>query len=139
MISGASPTLQALKATIMHYFSEHPRLSPKLIAMIRYITSIIIEAEPCIEFDIHHLKLLGLKEDLIEKLRNSVGAVPLDERERELYIFVVKALEKPAAVSEEDTESLQKLDWTDADIFDALYAASNMIGPGLMMKPLKVE
>jgi alkylhydroperoxidase family enzyme len=139
MISSSSPTLQALKATIMHYYSEHPRLSPKLIALIRYITSVIFDAEPCIQFNVQHLKMLGVKEKQIEELGTNGESVPLDERESALYQFVVKALKKPEAVSGEDIENLRELDWTDADIFDALNAASNMIGPGVIMKALKVE
>ena len=56
-----------------------------------------------------------------------------------MFLFVIKGLREPDSVSAGDVRELKEIGWTDADIFDALNVAGVMIGPGIMMKALKVS
>lgn len=139
LVSSASPALQALLATLMIYYKDHPTLSGRLIALIRYSTSIIFQLESCARFNEKALMILGVSDEKIGEIQAHPESVPLKEREKDLYLFVLCAIRTPESISESQVSNLREQGWSDADIFDALNVASIMIGPGLMMKALKVE
>jgi hypothetical protein len=139
LVSSASPALQALLATLMIYYKDHPTLSGKLIALIRYSISVIFELESCARFSERALRILGISEEQIRDLQSDPESSPLKGREKDLYDFVICAIRNPEAVSEKQISRLRELEWSDADIFDALNVASIMIGPGLIMRALKVQ
>jgi alkylhydroperoxidase family enzyme len=137
--SSTSPVLQALLASCLVYYNEHRTLSQKLIAFIRFSTAVIFNLESCLKFSENALRLHGMDDEQIERLKFEPGSADLKTKDKLLYEFTIKALEDPDSVSAEDIRKLQKLHWTDADIFDALHVSAVMIGPGMIMRALKVE
>jgi len=136
--SSTSPVLQALLASCLVYYNEHRTLSQKLISCIRYITSVIFDLGPCLEFGKKALRFHGLTDDQLDALGRDPASVDLKEKDKALFLFAVKALREPDHVSLDNIKALKEMGWTDADIFDALNVSAVMIGPGLMMKALKV-
>lgn len=137
--SSTSPVLQALLASCLVYYNEHRTLSQRLIAFIRFSTAVIFNLEMCLKFSEKTLSLHGVNDDQIERLRIDPGSADLKAKDKLLFDFSIKALEQPDSVSAEDILKLKEAQWTDADIFDALNVSAVMIGPGLMMKALKVK
>jgi hypothetical protein len=137
--SSASPVLQALLASCLVYYREHRTLSQKLIAVIRFSTAVIFDLGPCLEFSEMSLRLHGMDDERIERLRSDPGAADLKERDKLMFDFSLKALLEPESVNAEDIKNLREAHWTDADIFDALNVSAVMIGPGLIMKALETE
>ena len=135
--SSTSPVPQAPLASCLIYYNEHRTLSQKLIACIRYSTSVIFDLEPCLEFGKKALKFHGLTDDQIDALGSDPASADLKEKDKALLIFAVKALREPDHVNQDDVRALKEMGWADADIFDALNVSAVMIGPGLMMKALK--
>ena len=136
--SSTSPVLQALLASCLIYYNEHRTLSQKLIACIRYYTSVFYGLDPCLEFNRQALRSLGLDDGRIALLGTDPGSADLKKKEKALFLLVVKAMREPASVGEGNIRDLKEMGWTDSDIFDALNVSGVMIGPGLMMKALKV-
>ena len=137
--SSTSPVLQALLASCLVYYNEHRTLSQRLIAFIRFSTAVIFDLGACLHFSEKTLRLQGLDDDQMEKLRVDPGSADLKPRDKLLFDFTIKSLKEPESVVAEDIRKLQEEQWADSDIFDALNVAAVMIGPGLLMKALKVD
>jgi hypothetical protein len=137
--SSTSPVLQALLASCLIYYNEHRTLSQKLIAHIRYCTSVIFDLPQCTAFSKSALRLHGLNDHEIERLRIDPDSAELKEKEKMIFSFCIKAIRDPESVSQEDIRRLKDVQWTDSDIFDALNVMAVMVGPGLVMKALKVK
>jgi alkylhydroperoxidase family enzyme len=137
--SSASPVLQALLASCLVYYNEHRTLSQKLIAFLRFSTAVIFDLEMCLKFSEKALRKHGLDDDQMEKLRVDPGSADLKAKDKLMFEFAVKALKEPDSVDAKDIHELHEAQWTDADIFDALNVSAVMIGPGLIMRALKVE
>ncbi|MDF1525401.1 MAG: hypothetical protein P1S59_03905 [bacterium] len=139
LMYSASPGIQSIQARTIGYYRKKSSLSPLLMALIRYLTAIAFEIEPCVEFNARALEVHGLTKEQISDLLLNPAAAPLDEKEGWLLAFVIKAVRTPQSVSENHVQKLKQLGWTDTDIFDALYISCMMVGMGTMMKALKYE
>jgi len=139
LMYSTSPGIQALQAEVVRYYREKSNLSPMLLALIRYLTAVGLDLEPCIEFNARALKAQGVSDHQIADLQVNPATAPLDEKEGWLLAFVIKAVRAPETVSEGHVRKLRELGWTDADIFDALYISCMMVGMDRMMKALKAD
>jgi alkylhydroperoxidase family enzyme len=135
----ASPALQSLQAKLIGYYREGSNLSPLLMSLIRYLTAIALEMQPCVEFNAKALVLNGMSEEQIIALQTNPAAAPVDEKDGWLLALVIKAIRAPETVSQEHVDKLRELGWTDTDILDALYLSFTMVGMAGLMKALKVE
>jgi len=64
---------------------------------------------------------------------------PLEDRERLLVAFVMKAIKTPELVTEEDMESLRREGWNDSDILDAVMQGTVMVSTNTLMKAFKMD
>ena len=81
----------------------------------------------------------GMSEDDIQKVVEDPLQAPLEDKDRAMLAFVMKAIKTPDAVAEEDMTQLRDLGWTDTDILDALTHGTNMIGSSILMKAFKMD
>jgi alkylhydroperoxidase family enzyme len=139
LMYSVSPGIQSLQAEMFNYYRERSNLSPLLTALIRYLTAVALEMEPCIEFNAKVLTVQGLSEEQVHNIRVNPASAPLGEKDGWLLAFVIKAVQAPETVSEGYVEKLRDLGWTDTDIFDALHLSCMMVGMERMMKALKAE
>ena len=137
ILMSASPAIQSLQARLIGYYREESNLSPMLLALIRYLTAIALEMEPCVEFNAKALTALGLTGEKVREIGMNPAAAPLDEKEGWLLAFVIKSVRTPDSVSENHIKMLHDLGWSDNDIFDALYMSCMMLGMDRLMKALR--
>jgi len=76
----------------------------------------------------------GMSPADLEKLRAHPEQAPLEEAQKELLLFVLKAVKSPEKVSKADVEKLHQLGWTDQNIFDAVYHGAHMVGMSIIYK-----
>jgi uncharacterized protein YciW len=81
----------------------------------------------------------GLSDDDIQKIEKDPLRAPLDDRDRAMAAFVMKAIKTPDEVEKQDVDQLHDLGWTDGDIMDALAHGTNMIGSSILMKTFKMD
>jgi alkylhydroperoxidase family enzyme len=81
----------------------------------------------------------GMSENDIEKIAEDPLQAPLEDKDRAMLAFVMKAIKTPDTVVKEDMEELHDMGWTDADILDALTHGTNMIGSSILMKAFKMD
>ena len=129
-----SPGLMERQANMIRYFRHHDRLSPPLLASIRYVASEKFAYAPCAVFNHDLLRMQGMTEDDIASLSCKPAETPLDETESALLAFGTKAVNEPTTVTRADIEELLAQGWRESDVVDAVQAASNMLGMSLMYR-----
>ena len=81
----------------------------------------------------------GLSDEDIEKMENDPLEAPLDDKDRAMVAFVMKAVKTPAAVEKQDMDELHEQGWADSDILEALAHGTNMIASSILMKTFKMD
>lgn len=138
-MASVSPGLLKLQGQLIGYYMNHPSLGFALLSLIRYLTAKKFNYAFCTCFNENFLKMQGMDEDQIKEIEDDPSRAPIEDKDREMLGFVMKALINPDAVTQEDMDNLFKHGWTDRDIFDALNHATGMVGPSILMKTFKLD
>lgn len=135
----ASPALFELQLKRIHYFSTHPRLGFVLLAHIRYLVAQRLEYQFCTDFNAFILKKVGVDDDTFEKMKADPSACLLEENEKAMLVFVMKAVKAPGSVTAQDIENLRNLGWEESDMVDALAQGVSMIDHSIMMQVFQMD
>ena len=135
----ASPELLKIQSQLLTYFTSHPTLGFPLLSMIRYLVAREYNYAFCTDFNYNFLKMQGMEDAEIEDAVSSPETAPLEDKDKALLVFVLKAIKTPDAVTAEDVDNLHQMGWTDRDILDATVHGSGMIGPSFLMKAFKMD
>lgn len=138
-LASASPKMMNTVWESIRYYSKHPNLGFGLLSSIRYLVARRYDYSFCTGFNKNILKMQGLSDADIETMEKDPVQAPLDDKDRAMLAFVMKAIDAPDAVEKADIDRLKDLGWTDADIMDALVHGTNMIGSSILMKAFKMD
>ena len=138
-LASASPYVLYTFWKTIQYYSSHPNLGFGLLSSIRYLVARENDYVYCTGFNRALLKKQGLSEDEIEKMEQDPLQTPLDDKDRAMVAFVIKAIKKPDGVEQRDVDHLHDLGWMDSDILDALVHGTNMVGSSILMKAFKMD
>ena len=138
-LASASPWMMDMVWQSVQYFSQHPNLGFGLLSTIRYLVAQQYNYTFCTSFNKNFLMKQGMSEEDIEKIVEDPLQAPLEDKERDMLAFVMKAIKTPDTVVQEDMDHLHELGWTDSDILDALSHGTNMIGSSILMKTFKMD
>jgi len=135
-----SPELAARKAGAISYFRAHPKLSPGLLALIRMLVAEELKYYYCISLNTKVLQSVGiLDEDAAAKVLADPDSAPLNQADKALLRFVLKAIKTPDEVTAEDMQRLKDLGWSERDIFEATVQGTNMVADGILFKAFKMD
>ncbi len=138
-LASASPWMLDMVWQSIQYFTQHPNLGFGLLSSIRYLVAQQYDYAFCTDFNRKMLMMQGLSDEDIEKMVNDPLQAPLDDKDRAMVSFVMKAIKSPDAVEKQDVEKLHGHGWTDSDILDAMAHGTNMIGSSILMKTFKMD
>ena len=138
-LASASPWMLDMMWQSIQYYSQHPTLGFGLLSTIRYLVAQQYDYAFCTGFNKNFLMAQGMSEEDIEKIEKDPLQAPLEDKERDMLGFVMKAIQNPDAVVQGDMDHLRELGWTDNDILDALTHGTNMIGSSILMKTFKMD
>ncbi len=133
-LMSASPGLMEREVNVIGYFRTHPRLSPALLASIRYVASEKFGYAPCAVFNAQLLRAQGMSEAEIAALSCKPAETPLSDEEAALLAFVSRVLDDPASAARADIEALTALGWQESDVLDAVSMAARMKGYTLLYR-----
>jgi hypothetical protein len=135
VMMSASPDLAYHQSNLIRYFRSQERLDLGLLATIRYLVAWEYDYQFCINFNAGLLQQAGgmSAADLVN-LRAHPEQVPLEESQKEMLLFVLKAVKSPEKVKKADVEKLHQLGWNDRNIFDAVYHGASMVALSIMFK-----
>lgn len=136
---GTSPVLLESLLTGASYFLQHSGINQTLLALIRYLTSDNIGCSFCISFNEGILLQLGLDIETIRSISDDPAKAPLEEREKALLAFALKAVTEPESVNRADVDHLRTLGWTEQEIFEVVVMAANTRAFNLVLKTFKVR
>ena len=126
LLSISPPLLETMMGNIAYFNMGGTKLSPILTAMIRYQISSSAGCSFCIDLNEGFLTNLGLDLDEVRACQNKPETAPLNEKDKSLLLFALKALQNPNDIDQSEMMKIQKQGWDDREIFDAVaQAASN--------------
>ncbi|BBN59480.1 carboxymuconolactone decarboxylase family protein [Hydrogenovibrio marinus] len=122
------------------YFMEHKTLKFPLLAMIRMLVSTDNACEYCINLNEALLiNKAGFTQDQIAATKADASNAPLNEKDKAMLLFVLKATKAAKSVNADDVEALRNLDWTDKDIYDAVAHGARNMAMDVLFDTFKVE
>lgn len=117
----------------------HPTLSQELFTTIRLLGSEIEHCEYCIGLNAGMLmQMHGRSVDDIAAIKADPAAAPLNDKEKALLVFVVKALKDSNGISENDIATLHAAGNDDREIFDAMTHGAQQIAGDIILNAFKV-
>ncbi len=136
---GVSPSVLENQLYFAHYFMGHPSLSAPLLSMIRMLVSRACKSEYCDSFNIGLLSKFGFTPEQIQEARTDPEKAPLEAKDKALLLFVLKATDKPQAVTSSDVDKLRSLGWTDVDIFDAVAHGARAVATNIIFDAFRID
>jgi len=138
-LASASPWMLDMVWQSVQYYTQHPNLGFGLLSTIRYLVAQQYDFVYCTGYNKNFLMMQGMSEEDIQKIEQDPLQAPLEDKDRDMLAFVMKAIKTPDAVVQEDMDHLHELGWTDSDILDALTHGTNMIGSSILLKTFKMD
>jgi alkylhydroperoxidase family enzyme len=134
-----SPVLLESFVANIAYFNSGERLSPALMAMIRYLVSCEAKCKFCINMNEGFLANMGLDLDSIRTARRNPEAAPIPATEIPLLLIALKSASNPERVNQADIQSARTQGWTDRDIFDVVAQATSNRAFNSVLRTFNVE
>lgn len=133
-VISASPALLEAQGNIIKYFmGGQEELGFHLLAAIRFMAASHYCHDYCTMLNAKMLQAAGLSEEEVNRLSND-PSTGFEEKEAALLAFVIKALDTPEAIGEDDIATLRELGWSDNAIFDAVGQAGQMASASLAFR-----
>jgi len=124
---------------IKHRMSKDQE-NQKLHTIIRYLVSDESGCKYCVGFNggmlMNHY---DVTQDELIAMNDKPSTAPLDERNKALLIFAMKAVKDAESVTAEDINLLKRLGITETEMFDIVHAASHMLVVNTLFKTFKVQ
>ena len=138
LYSFSPPLLESFVGNIA-YFNSGERLSPALMAMIRYLVSWNAKCQFCIDLNEGFLANMGVDLDRVRAARNDIEVAPVQEKERPLLRIAVKSVLDPEGVGLADVTAAQVAGWSERDVFDVVAQAASNRAFNQVLRTFKVE
>lgn len=136
----ASPGLLKQQMSFIGHYLNHKSLSTALLACIRMLISDKNSCSYCIDFNASMLiNLLGWTPKEIEAMRANPSNAKLNEKEKAMLLFVLKAVRTPHDINANDVQKLRDLGYDDGDILDATNHGARMGAIDVIFDAFKIE
>jgi len=135
-----SPALLEIMLQSLGYYFEHPSLSFQLLTHIRLLVAQVYKYEYCVDFNSGILQMLAnVTDEQLENLKSDPKQAPLNDKDKAMLLFVLKAVKTPDSVEQKDVDALHELGWTDQDILEATHHGADMVRHGILFKTFKMD
>ncbi len=135
-----NPEIMRHKWDSFKFSSNYKNIDDKLQAMIRMLVSMQHDCEYCIGFNEGFLiNALKVPASDVMAMKKDPSLAPLDEKQKALLLFVLKATKDSKSTTKEDISNLKKLGWSDAEIFFATNYAAQMVASDILLNAFKVK
>lgn len=121
------------------YVMNHSSLSQPLFTLIRLCVSSEQSCAYCVNTNKGLLMNGGMSLEQIDAILADPSAAPLDDKEKALLLYTLKAVRDSNAVGEAEIAVLRKAGASDLEIFDALSHGAQQLAGDVMINALKVE
>jgi len=126
--------------TKLKYQMQFTSPSQKMLSMVRMLVSEESKCEYCVGVNSAALiNDFGLSTDEVQALKVDPSFAPLDEKEKTLLLFVLKAVHDSHSTNADDIKCLHALGWNDKEILDAVNSGVTMLSMDILINAFKVE
>jgi alkylhydroperoxidase family enzyme len=136
---GVSPDLLENQLALIGHYHGHATLSMPLLAMMRMLVSKACHSPYCQALNSGLLMKVGITKEQIAAMQADPTQAPLDEKQKALLLFVLKACDNPHQVAAEDLDRLRSLGWSEVDILDATAHGARMVGTNIIFDTFKID
>ena len=136
---GVSPGILDNQLAIMGHYHGHKTLSTQLLAMIRMMISNACQSQYCLNLNHSILEGAGFTREQVDAALADPSKAPLEDKEKALLIFVLKACDKPHSTTQADIDKLRALGWADIDIFEAVAHGARAVGTNIIFDAFKLD
>ena len=136
---GVSPAILENQLDFAAYYMEHPKLKMHFWAMLRMVVSAQCDSPYCEALNAGLLAQMGLEPGQVDEAKANPEKAPLDDNEKALLLFVLKAVKDPHSVTASDVDELRAKGWTDRDMFDAVAHGSRVVGTNILFDTFKID
>ncbi len=135
-----SPELLRQQMDFIKFYMNHPTLSMELLAAIRIMVSSAEACQFCIDYNTGMLiNFAKWTLEQVNAMRENIDHANLNKRDIAMLRFVMKAIRDAHTVNANDLDLLRGMEWSDADIFDALNHAARMLATDVIFNTFKIE
>jgi hypothetical protein len=120
LFATVNPTRFKMFIEEITYLSTHKQINPDFFTFLRYTVASDNGFEYCIKLNQAFLLAKDYTLEQLHLLEGTEKTLPLDERHQALFDAVMISLYTPESFTVESINALKILDWSDADIFDAV-------------------
>lgn len=111
-----------------------------MLAMMRMLLGEAQECTYCLGLNKGMLlNMFKVPMDELVALSKDPSTAKLDEKQKTMLLFILKAAKTPHDTSSKDFDALKKLGWSDTDIFEAVKAGTNVVAATLFIDALKLQ
>ncbi len=75
----------------------------------------------------------------VAEMQADPAKAPLDEKQKTLLLFVLKACDNPHAVVAQGVERLKSIGWSAPHILDAVAHGARMVGTNIIFDTFKID
>ena len=83
--------------------------------------------------------LTDVTDEQLEQIKNDPKTIMMEEKEKSLLLFFLKAVVEPEKVTSDDLSILRELGWADQEIVEATNYGADMIRQGTLFKAFKMD
>jgi len=140
-IFSASPELIKQQMSFIEYYMlKQKSLSMPLLASIRMLISDKNSCSYCVDMNASILiNMAGWTPKEVEAMRADPQNAKLDEKEKAMLLFVLKAVRTPHDVNAQDVQKLRDLGYKDGEILDATNHGARMSAIDIIFDAFKIE
>ena len=117
-----------------HYMMTHATIQKELLPFLRLYIATKECRRYCTNFNTQMLLKMGVEQQIIANIEESLEEVPLERAQKSLLLKVIKALYEPQAFGKEDLDALYAQGFSDKDFFDLLSYASEFSAKSKMIE-----
>ena len=139
-IFSSSPELIKQQMSFLGYYLNHKSLSMPLLACIRTLISDKNNCQYCVDFNSSMLiNMLSWTPKDVEAMRANPADAKLDDKEKAMLLFVLKAVRTPHSIEARDVQALRDIGYDDSDILDATNHGARMSAIDIIFDAFKIE
>ncbi len=136
---GTIPALLRHRWEGFKVMAEYEAISPMFLTFLRMLVSQAHDCDYCIGLNEGMLiGMFGLPAEQVMATKANPEDAPLDDKDKALLLFALKASTAPMTTSKEDMAALRALGWSDADIFFAVNYAADMVASDILINAFQV-
>jgi hypothetical protein len=113
--------------------AAHPHIDPDLFAFIRLYVAHREHYPYCMQFNRRMLLARNYSESELLHAIEDISKIPLDERDRKLALFAIRALYESDRITQQDFDAIYKMGWSQKDTFDAIEHAGTILKNGRIL------